>query len=152
MTDNRRLALRERTAARSLQMARVDDDRRALLSSARLCLESLQRGDAGWDALMALGGHIGLDQTKYEPSGIDWSEEAYDPVLQAVWDTAETPPDLPADDLSLTIPFDPQISRYFHARVAAALLMQADEPSMAPAVSARSVWTPAAADPMPAVR
>ena len=131
MNDNRRLALRERTAASSLQMARVDDDRCALLSSARLCLEILQRGDTDWDALMALCGHIGLDQTKYEPSGIDWSDEAYDPVLQAVWDTTSTTPDLPADDPSLTIPFDPQISRYFHARVAAALLMQADEPAMA---------------------
>ena len=131
MTDNRRLALRERTAASSLQMARVDDDRCALLSSARLCLEILQRGDTGWDALMALCGHIGLDQTKYEPSGIDWSEEVYDPVLQAVWDTAKTLPHLPDDDPYQTIPFDPQISRYFHARVAAALLMQADEPSMA---------------------
>ena len=131
MTDNSRLALRERTAARSLQMARVDDDRCALLSSARLCLQILQKGDTEWDVLMALCGHIGLDQTEYEPSGIDWSDEAYGPVLQAVWDTAETPPALPADDPCQTIPFDLQISRYFHARVAAALLIQAEEPTMA---------------------
>lgn len=80
---------------------------------------------------MALCVHIGLDQAGYEPSGIDWSDEAYDPVLQAVWDTAKTPLALPADDPYRTIPFDPQISRYFHARVAAGLLMRVEEPTMA---------------------
>ena len=131
MTDDRRLAFRERTAARSLQMERVDDDRFGPLSSVRRCLEILQMGDTEWDVLVALGVHIGLDQPEYEPSGIDWSDEAYGPVLQAVWDTAATPLALPADDPYQTIPFDPQISRYFHARVAAGLLMRVEEPTMA---------------------
>ena len=133
MTDDRRLAFRERTAASSLQMARVDDDRLGPLSSETRCLEILQMGDTEWDVLMALCVHIGLDQAEYEPSGIDWSDEAYGPVLQAVWDTEDTPPALPDDDDDpyQTIPFDPQISRYFHARVAAGLLMRVDEPTMA---------------------
>ncbi len=133
MTDDRRLARRERTATHSLRMARVDDDRSEPLSSETRCLQILQMGDTEWDVLMALCVHIGLDQAEYEPSGIDWSNEAYDPVLQAVWDTANTPPVLPNDDDDpyQTIPFNPQISRYFHARVAAGLLMQVDEPAMA---------------------
>ena len=133
MTDDRRLARRERTAASSLRMARVNDNRSGPLSSERRCLQILQTGDTAWDVLMALCVHIGLDQAGYEPSGIDWSDEAYSPVLQAVWDTADTPPALPDDDDDpyQTIPFDAQISRYFHARVAAGLLMQLDEPNMA---------------------
>ena len=131
MTDDRRLALRERTAASSLQMARVDDDRLGPLSSERRCLEILQMGDTEWDVLMALCVHIGLVQGEHEPSGIDWSDEAYGPVLQAVWDTAGTPLALPDDDPYQTIPFDPQISRYFHARVAAGLVMRVEEPTMA---------------------
>ena len=131
MTDDRRLALRELTATHSLRMASVDDDRSGPLSSDKRCLEILQMGDTEWDVLMALCVHIALDEAEYEPSGIDWSDEAYSPVLQAVWDTANTPPALPDDDPHQTIPFDPQISRYFHARVAVGLLMRIDEPSMA---------------------
>ena len=133
MTDDRRLARRERAAATSLRMAGVDNDRSGLLSSEKRCLEILQTGDTGWDVLMAVWVHIGFDQAEYEQSGIDWSDEAYGPLLQAVWDTANTPPALPHDDDDpyLTIPFDPQISRYFHARVAAGFLMQVDEPAMA---------------------
>ena len=133
MTDDRRPAFRERTAGRILQMARVDDDRLGPLSSERRCLEILQMGDTEWDVLTALCVYIGLDQAEYETSGIDWSDEVYGPVLQAIRDTADTPPALPDDDDDpyQTIPFDPQISRYFHARVAADLLMRVDEPNMA---------------------
>ena len=112
-------------------MASVDEDRSGPLSSEKRCLEILQMRDTEWDVLMALCVHIGLDQAEYEPSGIDWSDEAYSPVLQAVWDTANRPPALPDDDPHQTIPFDPRISRYFHARVAAGLLMRVDEPTMA---------------------
>ena len=154
MTDDRRPAFQERTAARILQMARVDDDRLGPLSSERRCLEILQMGDTEWDVLMALCVYIGLDQAEYETSGIDWSDEAYGPVLQAIRDTADTPPALPDDDDDpyQTIPFDPQISRYFHAGVAAGLLMRVDEPNMALRYLKEACELPAATDAMPPVR
>ena len=130
--------VREDRLSSRLKWAGVVGQRRSLLSSPHRCRDLVRDADASWDVLLALCIHMAWDLADLRASAIDWQSEVSEPVFQAVAETERFRPDFigiqpafDAEDPQLRVPFDADLSRYAHSRVAAALLIQDDRPDLA---------------------
>lgn len=138
LTDEELTKISEQLVASRLEWAGVLEPRCSLLSSPRRCMEMLRDGDTAWDVLVALCIHIRWDQAHRLNSRIDWQSEVSEPVFLSVSETERFRPEFigiqpsfDAENPQLRVPFDPDLSRYAHSRVAAALLIQDDRPDLA---------------------
>ncbi len=107
-----------------LTSPRFDAQRSKELASVERCVELLHQGDTGWDVMFAVCTHVEYYHYEDESLRYDWASTALGPVMDTVTRTAYPPPPLPVE-----VPFpqgtvDPQLSRYFHSRVAAGLLLE----------------------------
>ena len=131
LTDDYFNTARENLIASNLNIAGVKEQRRSLLSSPRRWLEVLQLGDTAWDALVALCLHINADRLDLHTSDIDWRSEASEPVLSAVADTRLSRPTFIGEYVRQDVPFDAEMSRHIHSRVAHSLLIRDENPEQA---------------------
>ena len=131
MTDDYSTDFREDLIASNLSFAGVEEQRRSLLSSPRRCLEILQQGDTTWDALVALCLHVNADRLDLHKTAIDWRAAVSEPVLNAVAETNLSRPTFIGEYLHEDVPFDADMSRHIHSRVAASLLIRDEEPEQA---------------------
>ena len=124
-------ALRRDRIERGLVTAGVSEQRSSLLSEAERCVEAVRRGDTAWDVLNALCMHVGWERAYDLPSGIDWTAETQGQVLGAVDETERYKPSFARSDAFQEVPFGRDLSRYFHSRVAAGLLLLEGSPQLA---------------------
>ena len=131
MTDDSYIEFAENLLSARLRSAGVEEHRCSLLSSPQRCLETLQQGDTAWDALLALSVHIGGNLVERLAPGVDWHAEVGGPVFDAIAETELARPSFIGEYTHHEVPFDPDVSRHIHSRVAAALLIQDDQPALA---------------------
>ena len=98
----------------------------------------LRDDDTAWDVLVALCMHMERDLGNLQTSAIDWKSEVSEPVFQAVAETERFRPSFIGDRpsfieefIQLEVPFDADLSRHVHSRVAASLLIRGDRPELA---------------------
>ena len=117
--------------ASALSSVGVAEHRCALLSSRQHCLGTLRQGDTSWDVLVALCMHIDRSLADLEPSEVDWQAETGEFVFNAVEETEWSRPTFIGERVYREIPFDAELSRHVHSRVAASLLIKDDQPRLA---------------------
>ena len=131
MTDDDFAKMREGLVASTLSSAGVAEQRCAFLSSRQHCLATLHQGDTSWDVLVALCLHIDRSIVGLEPSDIDWQAEASESVFNAVQETEWSRPTFIGEKVHRKVPFDADLSRHVHSRVAASQLTKDDQPRLA---------------------
>ena len=75
--------------------------------------------------------HIDPYPTYLASSGIDWQAEARELVLDMVQETESFRPIFVGERVYEELPFNADLSRHIHSRVAAALLIRDDQPDLA---------------------
>ena len=131
MTDDDFTKLVEGRIAAGLSAAGVTEQRCALLSSSQGCQDAIRQGDTAWDVLIALCIHVNGYLTDLLPTPVDWQAEASKQVFNAVEETEWFRPPFIGADHRTVVPFDADVSRHIHSRVAAALLVKDQEPEQA---------------------
>lgn len=114
-----------------LTSRRLEGSRSKELASVERCVELLQQGDTAWDVMFAISTHFEYYHYEDEALRHDWVSAALTPILDTVTKTAYSRPPLPAEGSFPLETLDPQLSRYFHSRVAAGLLLEKDTPQVA---------------------
>lgn len=94
-------------------------------------MEILQQGDTAWDVLVALCMHIDGYLDDRQTSGVDWHAEVSGPVFDAIAETEFSRPTFVGEYGHHEVPFDADVSRHIHSRVAASLLIQGNQPELA---------------------
>ena len=125
------MKVREDFLVARLSSADVTKERCAVLSSPQRCIEILQQGDTAWDVLVALCMHINGDLDDRQTSGVDWQAEVSGPVFDAIAETEFSRPTFVGEYGHHEVPFDADVSRHIHSRVAASLLTQGNQPELA---------------------
>lgn len=124
-------ALRRNRIEGALVTAGVSEQRSSLLSAAERCVEAVRQRDTAWDVLNALCMHVGWDRAHDLSSGINWMAETQGQVFGAVDETERHRPSFGRAEAFREVPFDRELSRYFHSRVAAGLLLLEGNPQLA---------------------
>ena len=109
----------------------IDEGRSKELATVDRCVRLLQDGDGAWDVMFAICTHLEHYHYDDRPQRANWAQEAEHLVIDTVFETAFPPPSLPSRDPYGRETLDPVLSRYFHSRVAAGLLVEKEQASMA---------------------
>lgn len=109
----------------------IDEERIRALSSVEWCISLMDAGETHWDVLHAICTHLAYSSYEDAAVRVDWESRAYSPIMDAVHETALAGAPAPRGEVYGREVLTPELSRFFHARVAAGMLLEASQPQVA---------------------